>query len=280
MGDYPENLVNLEHKDHLDHLEIRDLLVSPETEVTQVFLDLLECRVIVVQLAWLENLENKEDQVLQGTVVHPEILDLSDQLDRLGKVVQKDPLEKSVHQDVMEQLDQLDLLEDREFPDHQVFQVSKERADLVVMQEHLVFKDLQDQKVAVGHLDQPEFVEIKELQENVEIEEKKVIKVSLVFLDYLVHQANKETRVFLDNLDQLVLEEKLDLVVFLVLMVFKDLWDLLVHLVHVVHLVLMVLRVHLVHQDPQDLQDLLVHPLTILTSNLQDTRDHKMMRLP
>merc|ERR1712168_714577 len=87
-------------------------------------------------------------------------------------------------------------------------------------------------------------------------------------LDYLVHQANKETQVFLDNLDQLV---------FLVLMVFKDLWDLLVHLVHVVHLVLMVLRVHLVHQD---LQDLLVHPLTILTSNLQDTRDHKMMRLP
>merc|ERR1712096_414100 len=123
--------------------------VSPETEVTQVFLELLECRVIVVQLAWLENLENKEDQVLQGTVVHPEILDLSDH---------QDPLEKSVHQDVMvlqelrenlEQLDQLVLLGDREFPDHQVFQVSKERADLVVMQEHLVFKDLQDQKVAV-----------------------------------------------------------------------------------------------------------------------------------
>merc|ERR1712096_158680 len=169
--DYPENLVNLEHK---DQLELQDLLVSPETEVTQVFLELLECRVIVVQLAWLENLENKEDQVLQGTVVHPEILDLSDHLDRLEKVVQKDPLEKSVHQDVMvlqelrenlEQLDQLVLLGDREFPDHQVFQVSKERADLVVMQEHLVFKDLQDQKVAVGRLDQPEFVEIKERQE-------------------------------------------------------------------------------------------------------------------
>ena len=39
--------------------------------------------------------------MLQGTVVHPEILDLSDHLDRLEKVVQKDPLEKSVHQDVM-----------------------------------------------------------------------------------------------------------------------------------------------------------------------------------
>ena len=36
-----------------DQLELQDLLVSPETEVTQVFLELLECRVIVVQLAWL-----------------------------------------------------------------------------------------------------------------------------------------------------------------------------------------------------------------------------------
>merc|ERR1719376_254671 len=125
-------------------------------------------------------------QELRETVVLQEVLDLLDHLVLSERVVQKDLPEKSAHQDVM-------VLQ--EFPDLQVFQVSKERADLVEMLEHLVFKDPQDQKVAVEHLDQLEFAETKEHLENVEIEEKKVIKVLLVFLDYLVHQVNQETQV-------------------------------------------------------------------------------------
>ncbi len=51
-----------------------------------------------------------------------------------------------------------------------------------------MFKDLQDLRVAVELLAQPDFVETRELLESVETEARKVTKVSLAFLDFLDHR--------------------------------------------------------------------------------------------
>merc|ERR1739838_1024337 len=131
-------------------------------------------------------------------------------------------------------------------------------------------KDLPDLKVDAAHLDLLDSEETREALANVETEEKRVIKVSLVFLDYLDLQANKEMLVFPDNLDLRVFAEKLDPVVFLVPMVLKVLWDL---LVHVVHLVLTDLRDLKETPDPQDLQDHLVNLSTTQHLLQATTRD-------